>query len=147
MQANDGKFYGTTQGGGTDNAGTVFKMTPEGALTTLVSFNEAKGRAPSSGLMEANDGDLYGTTGYGGANSLGTLFRIHMPVYLKSSRSGNNLILSWPTNAIGFTLQSATNLIPSVTWDDSSNAPVIIGAQFTVTNPISDGVRFFRLKE
>lgn len=147
MQANDGNFYGTTQGGGADNAGTVFKMTPEGELTTLVSFSEANGRAPSSGMIQANDGNLYGTTLAGGALSVGTIFRILMPVYLNSSRSGNNLILAWPTNAIEFTLQSATNLISPVNWGDSSNAPVIVGAQFTVTNLISGSERFFRLKK
>ena len=39
MQANDGNFYGTTGGGGTGDLGTVFKVTPSGILTTLISFN------------------------------------------------------------------------------------------------------------
>jgi len=34
----DGNFYGTTVGGGTNGGGTVFKVTPSGILTTLVSF-------------------------------------------------------------------------------------------------------------
>jgi len=35
---NDGSFYGTTNNGGASGSGTVFKITPSGALTTLYSF-------------------------------------------------------------------------------------------------------------
>ena len=38
IQATDGNFYGTCQGGGTANNGTVFKMTPQGSETILHSF-------------------------------------------------------------------------------------------------------------
>src|SRR6478672_11570493 len=33
VQGTDGNFYGTTQYGGTNDTGTVFKMTPDGTLT------------------------------------------------------------------------------------------------------------------
>ena len=36
--SSDGNLYGTTNSGGTKNSGTVFKMTPAGAVTTLYSF-------------------------------------------------------------------------------------------------------------
>ena len=38
VQATDGNFYGTTQIGGANNDGTLFKITPTGTLTTLYSF-------------------------------------------------------------------------------------------------------------
>jgi len=38
VRSSDGSFYGTTTGGGANGYGTVFKMTPAGALTTLVEF-------------------------------------------------------------------------------------------------------------
>ncbi len=38
VQANDGKLYGTTANGGANNYGTIFKISPQGALTTLYSF-------------------------------------------------------------------------------------------------------------
>src|ERR1051326_6693611 len=43
----DGNFYGTTVGGGTKGAGTVFVMTPGGKLTNLYKFtNQTDDSAP-----------------------------------------------------------------------------------------------------
>ena len=36
VQGSDGNFYGTTSSGGTNGAGTVFKISTNGALTTFV---------------------------------------------------------------------------------------------------------------
>ena len=66
---------------------------------------------------------------------------------LNAQPSGNELILSWPTNAVEFTLQSTLNLIPPVTWLDSTQSPAVIGAQFTVTNVTSGHAQFYRLKK
>lgn len=80
VQVADGNFYGTTTGGGTSLFGTVFKITPAGAFTTLYSFcsqsNCADGSAPWAGLIQASDGNFYGTTsgGDGGING-GTAFK------------------------------------------------------------------------
>jgi uncharacterized repeat protein (TIGR03803 family) len=38
VQGNDGNFYGVTEYGGTNRLGTVFQVTTNGTLTTLVSF-------------------------------------------------------------------------------------------------------------
>ena len=38
VQGSDGYFYGTTYGGGTNDYGTVFKISTNGALTSLYSF-------------------------------------------------------------------------------------------------------------
>jgi hypothetical protein len=70
-----------------------------------------------------------------------------MPVSLNWRPSGNNLVLSWSTNAVGLTLQSTLSLAPPVTWIDSTNPRVVIGTQFTVTNIISDSAQFYRLKK
>ena len=50
--------------------GTVFKITPQGVLTTLHSFTGtgAEGSGPAGTLMQAADGDFYGTTGGGGTS-------------------------------------------------------------------------------
>lgn len=79
VQATDGNFYGTTNGGGAKGGGTVFRISSGGTLTPLYSFcsesNCADGGQPN-GLVLATDGNFYGTTGVGGANKYGTVFRI-----------------------------------------------------------------------
>lgn len=77
----DGNFYGTTSSGGAYNKGTVFKMTPDGQVTTLHSFSGAgpDGDEPHAELIEGEDGVFYGTTVAGGSNNpvtLGTVFKI-----------------------------------------------------------------------
>jgi uncharacterized repeat protein (TIGR03803 family) len=77
MQASDGAFYGTTADGGTNGGyGTAFRMTADGALTTIYSFGYDDGAYPAAGLVQATDGNLYGTTFEGGWGGLGTVFRL-----------------------------------------------------------------------
>ena len=80
IEATDGNFYGTTAFGGAHGAGTIFKMTPDGTLTTLYSFcaleNCSDGSHPYTGLIQASGGNLYGTAFSGGANTYGTIFKI-----------------------------------------------------------------------
>jgi uncharacterized repeat protein (TIGR03803 family) len=74
-QGTDGNYYGTTAYGGALLDGTVFRITPDGALTTLISFNKINGAYPAA--------NLYGTTGNGGVaqfctnqGGCGTVFKI-----------------------------------------------------------------------
>ncbi len=80
VQASDGNLYGTTPFGGANNNGTIFKITPSGALTTLYRFCSLSGcpdgARPYASLVRASDGSLYGTTYYGGMNGGGTIFKI-----------------------------------------------------------------------
>jgi uncharacterized repeat protein (TIGR03803 family) len=75
----DGNLYGTTYGGGSGWAGTVFKVTTNGTLTTLGAFDGFSSGYATAELISGNDGGLYGTTfgnGTGGSPSQGTVFRI-----------------------------------------------------------------------
>lgn len=72
----DGNFYGTTSFGGAGSAGTIFKITPQGELTTLYAFDTTNGASPTSALALAIDGNFYGTAELGGLNGQGTVFRI-----------------------------------------------------------------------
>ena len=91
IQGTDGNYYGTTESGGTNcisagGCGTIFKITPTGALTTLYSFgvqsNGSDGFDITGGLVQGSDGNFYGTT-FGGGNmsacdqyGCGTVFKI-----------------------------------------------------------------------
>jgi uncharacterized repeat protein (TIGR03803 family) len=85
MQASDGSLYGTTQGGGTSNCGTVFRLNTSGVLLHVYSFPcGLGGNAPQAPLYQASDGNLYGTTVLGGKvdssgdckKGCGTVFRV-----------------------------------------------------------------------
>jgi alpha-tubulin suppressor-like RCC1 family protein len=66
---------------------------------------------------------------------------------LTARHGGNQLTLSWRTNAVGFALQSTLSLSPPVVWNDVVNAPALIDGKWTVTNSISERNGFFRLRK
>jgi uncharacterized repeat protein (TIGR03803 family) len=77
VKGGDDNFYGTTNGGGpSGSAGTVFRMTPAGAVTTIHTFDTSGGAYPLGRLLVGGDGKLYGTTSSGGEHGDGTIFRI-----------------------------------------------------------------------
>ncbi|MCU1296200.1 MAG: hypothetical protein JWO91_478 [Acidobacteriaceae bacterium] len=73
----DGNFYGTTTGGGQGGAGTVFKVSPTGTLTTLHLFtNGTDDSAPAFAPTQGQDGNIYGVSEeqYNGQN--GAFYKI-----------------------------------------------------------------------
>jgi len=78
VQGTNGKLYGTTAAGGTNDEGTVFEMTTAGSLNTLYSFCSqagcSDGAVGNAGLIQGTDGNFYGTTDAGGNNNFGTVF-------------------------------------------------------------------------
>jgi uncharacterized repeat protein (TIGR03803 family) len=92
----DGSFYGTTPFGGAYGYGTVFKITPEGLVTTLCSFKDG---LPNGGLVQAPDGVLYGSTHSGGKYHAGTIFRVTKSGTLTTFTTfngANGLSPTWP---------------------------------------------------
>lgn len=84
VEGTDGNLYGTTAAGGLHDDGSIFQITPAGALTTLYSFCSqgypcVDGYSPEAALTEGDDGNFYGSTFFGGGDSIysyGTLFKI-----------------------------------------------------------------------
>jgi len=78
-----GNMYGTTYSGGAHNdAGVLFKLTPEGKETVLYSFCArggefcTDGAKPDAGLVLDQKGNLYGTAVEGGAYEGGVVFKV-----------------------------------------------------------------------
>jgi uncharacterized repeat protein (TIGR03803 family) len=152
----DNTLYGTAYYGGSSAAGTVFAINTDGTgFTILHSFtaihnNTNSDGASPRGRLILSDNTLYGAAYQGGSSGNGTVFSISLPVtppQLAVIPFGANVILTWPTNAPGFTLQSAANLVSSALWTTVSPAPVVVNGQNTVTNPISSTQQFYRLSQ
>jgi uncharacterized repeat protein (TIGR03803 family) len=89
VQGTNGNFYGTASEGGPESTicvgtgcGTIFEVTPDGALTTLHYFSGPDGLSPTGALVLATDGNFYGTTSGGGPARVncyfgcGTIFQV-----------------------------------------------------------------------
>jgi uncharacterized repeat protein (TIGR03803 family) len=60
IQAKDGELYGTTEAGGSEGSGTIYRMTLAGSETILQSFDGSVG-APVGGVVQSGDGTFFGT--------------------------------------------------------------------------------------
>ena len=147
-------LYGTAIGGGSAGEGTVFAIHTDGSgFTNLHSFPEesagtnSDGTNPNAGLILAGN-ILYGTANHGGGLGYGTVFALSLPVPppIGITTAGNQFILSWPTNAAGFALQSITNL-SAVNWSNVTSGITIVGTNYRFTNTINGKASFFRLKQ
>jgi uncharacterized repeat protein (TIGR03803 family) len=107
-------LYGTAAFG-RGGVGTVFSVNTNGTgFMTLYTFTGGSdGLLPDGGLVVSGN-FLYGTTLTGGNSGGGTVFSLSLvaPPQLAITLSGANVILTWPTNATGFTLESTTSLLP-----------------------------------
>lgn len=140
IQASDGNFYGTTPGGGKNacNApcGTIFKITPQGSLTTLYTFCSAAGCTndgwPQSGLVQATDGNFYGTT-YLATSGQGTVFQLSVglgPIVEPVPTSGavGSTVTILGTNLTGATAVSFNGTAATYT--------VVSATEITATVPV-----------
>jgi uncharacterized repeat protein (TIGR03803 family) len=74
FQAGDGFFYGTTNQGGSWNAGVVYRVDAAGNFAVVHAFGPGEGSSPKAGVFEASDGLFYGTLEQ--ATYGGTIFRL-----------------------------------------------------------------------
>jgi uncharacterized repeat protein (TIGR03803 family) len=154
VQGSDGNFYGTTVGGGTNLAGTVFKISATGALTTLYVFTGGKdGAYPSAGLglVQGSDGNFYGTTYGGGIGGGGTVFRLSVvappaPAFQAVTLTNSTLSLTWTTEAGNVYQLQYNSDLDSTNWINLGSALTATGTALTFADSISNGPqRFYRL--
>lgn len=61
--------------------------------------------------------------------------------------STQQALVSWPTSALGFTLEASSSLTPLVLWQDVTMPPVVLGNNWAVTNTGTNAFQYFRLKK
>jgi uncharacterized repeat protein (TIGR03803 family) len=105
VQGLDGNYYGTTEGGqgfqGGRGYGSIFRISPAGALTTLDSFglSENYGAMPSAGLLQVLNGDFYVTTCSGGSTMGSTCGLAYGYGTVLKMTSGGALTTLWIFNS------------------------------------------------
>ena len=131
VQATDGNLYGTASGGGSDNAGTVFKIPLGGGrLKTLATFHGTNGSYPYAGLIQGTDKNLYGTTETGGSDDEGTVFKIPLGGRLKTLATFHGTNGTYPAAGL---VQADGNLYGTASIGGSDSA----GTVFTI--PLGGG--------
>jgi uncharacterized repeat protein (TIGR03803 family) len=112
-----------TMRGGASSDGTVFRMTPAGALTTLLSFNNSNGGYPYGGLIKAADGSFYGTTNLGGTGGCGTIFNVTPAGALMTLASFD--CVTNGANPTGGLVQDAAGNLYGTAFDNSLSIPTV----------------------
>jgi uncharacterized repeat protein (TIGR03803 family) len=146
-------LYGATPSGGFYGNGVLYGLRTNGSgFFILHHFSADTGPASTNfdgalpyGELVVDGPYLYGTAEYGGAFGMGTVFKISIPALLTIEREDSDVIVSWPTNVTGYTLETATNLADA-SWTALSSAS-ISRTWNVVTNHPTEPNRFFRLRK
>jgi uncharacterized repeat protein (TIGR03803 family) len=147
MLASDGALYGTTSSGGNTNAGTLFKVNPDGSgYSVLYHFTGTNGDGANShaSLVGKAAGVFYGTTLNQGTHGFGTIFRFALSPTLELVGSKPAALQGTVT---GFSdqsclIQTSTNLID---WGELTHLVLTNGiGQFTDSAATNGSRRFYR---
>jgi len=72
-----GNLYSTAVGGGSNQGGTVFRLSPKKSKQVTFSFGTSEGYGPLAGvLIDPRNDNLYGTTSVGGPANSGNVFKL-----------------------------------------------------------------------
>jgi uncharacterized repeat protein (TIGR03803 family) len=148
-------LVGVAASAGIYGNGTVFTINTNGNNFTPihqfgywnpVAQTNAEGAYPNSGVILSGD-TLYGTASLGGTANKGTVFALALPVppSLTISLENTNALISWPTAAAGFQLQSTTDLLLG-SWSDITDQFEVVDTNFVFTTSTTDPQTFFRLQ-
>ncbi len=154
-------LYGTAGIGGSGGSGTVFSLNTDGSdFSTLYNFTptssaypytNSDGAAPLGALLLSGT-TAYSTTAAGGSAGNGTVFallNLSLPAtspILTIVKQGAEFVITWPTTASNFVLQT-TPVLPTASWSNITSGITISGPDYVYTQPFTGTERFFRLQE
>lgn len=148
VQGDDGYLYGVTSDGGSENNGTIFRLSTNGAnYSVLYRFNGiGDGRKPRAALFADGNGGFYGTTLMGGATigGFGTVYRFTLVPALGlnfSNQTAPALTLTGLSNQL-CQVQVSSNLI---NWDILRTVTLTNGStQIIDVNATNVPARYYR---
>ena len=140
VEVEDGNLYGAMQQGGSSNWGTIFRVTPEGELTTLYNFQGETDRGLPGRLVLGPDGFFYGITHYY-SDGYGTLFKVSRTGAFTTIRA----FISQEENSMAdLVLGSDGNFYATMALGGASGAGAIVkitlGGEITVVHDFVPGV-------
>jgi uncharacterized repeat protein (TIGR03803 family) len=152
----DGSLYGTTTADGAHGYGSIFRLSPDGTLNAIASFDKDNGDA-GTGLLLGKDGNFYGTASFGGSDDRGTIFRLIVPAAptgLTATAGAEDVTLSWTAvaGASGYNVYQGTasgaegtKPVASATSAGTTISGLTAGTTyyFTVTSLIGNGESVF----
>jgi uncharacterized repeat protein (TIGR03803 family) len=143
--ASDGHFYGTTSGGGTHNAGTIFEMTLDGDVTTVYNFDPDGPNTPTTGVIEGHDGRLYGTTNKLADSQYGSVFKLAFlpaaPADIAATAGDGHVQLSWTAPRTADSYQ----VFVGTTAGGEATTPVVtsVAATHSDVTGLTNGTTYF----
>lgn len=151
VEAADGAIYGTSERGGANDQGALFKLNKDGSgYTVLASFDESSGKYPRGGLVLGPAGVLYGCTDQGGSMDCGTVFRFGAPfesIITVSLPAGRAQLTCLGLPGTNYWVERTFELGPAANWTPLhlTNSPS--GGVFGLVDPDSPAERaFYRMK-
>jgi uncharacterized repeat protein (TIGR03803 family) len=147
-------LVGTSLNGGYNDTGTIFTIKTNGndfaaiyQFSSLDNNGETNfdGAYPSAGVILAGN-TLYGTSKNGGYGGRGTVFALALPITpsLGITETDTNILISWPTAAVGYDLESCTDL-SAANWTSVTTGLTVVDTNFVFASPASESA-FFRLR-
>jgi hypothetical protein len=156
-----------------DNSTLTGNLYTNGALIATQTYPNAAYRPGSIGGAGGTTENLLGNDVYGDWQFSGTIYELRIwngamgpsqvladysagpdtlpaiPPGLSIAQVGNDIILSWPADAVGYSIQTTTTLGTGGSWKSPSGvpAPVVTNGIYQVTLPQSSQMAFYRLAE